>query len=132
VNNVRYEDQPEFATMLDRQDPLANYREQFRFPLHRNGRSPVYLCGNSLGLQPKSTQKFVNDELEHWADYAVEGHFHPDTRWISFPGRAKDGFAELTGAKPTEVVAMNTLTVNLHVLMASFYKPDKARHKIII
>jgi kynureninase len=132
LNSIQYEDQREFATMLDRQDPLANYREQFRFPLQRNGRSPVYLCGNSLGLQPKSAQKFVNDELEHWADYAVEGYFHPDTRWISYPGRAKDGFAELTGAKPTEVVAMNTLTVNLHVLMATFYKPDKTRRKVII
>ena len=129
---MHYRNSREFAAALDREDSLAKYRDLFRFPPERNGRSPVYLCGNSLGLQPRSTRKFVCDELENWANYAVEGHFHPDTRWISYPGRAKAGFAELTGAKPLEVVAMNTLTVNLHVLMASFYKPDSKRYKIVI
>jgi kynureninase len=129
---MQYEDTRKFAITLDDQDPLADFREQFRFPRARNGHSPVYFCGNSLGLQPKSTRNFVNEELENWANYGVEGHFHPDTRWVSYPGRTKNGFAELTGAKPIEVVAMNTLTVNLHVLMASFYKPDNTRHKIII
>ena len=129
---MQYQDQREFAEAEDQADSLAGYRDLFRFPPERNGRSPVYLCGNSLGLQPKSTAKFVGDELENWANYAVEGHFHPDTRWISYPSRAKAGFADLTGAKPLEVVAMNTLTVNLHVLMASFYKPDSKRYKIVI
>ncbi len=129
---MQYEDSREFAASLDQQDALAAYRDKFHFPRTVNGRSCVYLCGNSLGLQPKSTRKFVCDELEHWADYAVEGHFHPDTRWISYPARAKAGFAELLGALPAEVVAMNTLTVNLHVLMASFYRPDNKKHKILI
>lgn len=129
---MRYEDRREFAVEQDSQDALAGYRDSFLFPLELDGRAPVYLCGNSLGLQPKITRQFVCDELDHWADYAVEGHFHPDTRWISYPARAKQGFAALTGAKTSEVVAMNTLTVNLHVLMASFYKPDTDRYKIVI
>ena len=127
-----FEDSREFAQTLDRNDPLASYREKFIFPKEKNGYSPVYLCGNSLGLQPKLAAESVQDELRNWADFAVDGHFHSERPWLSYHRRATAGFAELTGAKPLEVVAMNTLTVNLHILMASFYKPTEPRFKIVI
>jgi len=129
---TNFEDSRRFAQTLDRDDPLASYREQFIFPKEKNGYSPVYLCGNSLGLQPKLTAEFVQDELRNWADFAVDGHFHSERPWLSYHRRATAGFAELTGAKPLEVVAMNTLTVNLHILMASFYRPTETRFKIVI
>ena len=129
---MRFEDSREFAEGLDRTDPLAGWRDEFNFPLEKNGYSPVYLCGNSLGLQPQRAVAFVEKELAAWRDLAVDGHFHSDRPWVSYHRRAADGFAELTGARVSEVVAMNTLTVNLHVLMASFYKPTESRYKIVI
>jgi kynureninase len=129
---TNFEDSREFGQALDRDDPLAKYCEQFIFPKEKNGYSPVYLCGNSLGLQPKLAAKFVQDELRNWADFAVDGHFHSERPWLSYHRRATAGFAKLTGAKPLEVVAMNMLTVNLHILMASFYKPTETRFKIVI
>jgi len=129
---MQYEDNREFAAAQDEADPLAKYRKQFNFPLERDGRAPVYLCGNSLGLQPKLAVQYVEDELRNWKDYAVDGHFHSDRPWISYHRRCAAGFAELTGANDSEVVAMNTLTVNLHLLMASFYRPTSERYKIVI
>jgi kynureninase len=129
---MRFEDSREFAEGLDRTDPLAGRRTEFNFPLEKNGYSPVYLCGNSLGLQPRRAVAFVEHELAAWRDLAVDGHFHSDRPWVSYHRQATDGFAELTGARASEVVAMNTLTVNLHVLMASFYKPTESRYKIVI
>ncbi len=129
---MNFEDNKEFARKLDAQDPLRAFREQFNFPPSRDGNSPVYLCGNSLGLQPKLAEKYVLDELANWANYAVDGHFHSERPWIEYHRHATRGFAELTGSKPSEVIAMNTLTVNLHFLMASFYRPTNARHKILI
>ena len=129
---MRYEDSRDFAAALDRDDPLAGWRDEFSFPRERNGYAPVYLCGNSLGLQPKRAVRFVEEELANWRDYAVDGHFHSDRPWVSYHRQANAGFAELTGAQESEVVAMNTLTVNLHVLMASFYRPTQARYKIVI
>ena len=129
---MRYEDSREFAAAQDIADPLAKYRDQFNFPLERDGRAPVYLCGNSLGLQPKLAVQYVEDELRNWKDYAVDGHFHSDRPWISYHRQCVTGFSSLTGAKSGEVVAMNTLTVNLHLLMASFYRPTKERYKIVI
>ena len=129
---MTFEDSRDFALEMDEQDPLRGFRERFLFPRERNGFSPIYFCGNSLGLQPKLASKFVQDELANWADYAVDGHFHSERPWISYHRRATQGFAELTGANPSEVVAMNTLTVNLHLLMASFYRPTSERYKILI
>jgi kynureninase len=129
---MHYENSRVFAESLDRDDPLAGWRGKFNFPLERNGLSPVYLCGNSLGLQPQRAVRFVEEELANWRDFAVDGHFHSDRPWVSYHRQATAGFAELTGAKEAEVVAMNTLTVNLHVLMASFYKPTDSRFKIVI
>ena len=129
---MNYEDSREFAAALDQADPLAGYREQFNFPLSRDKRAPVYLCGNSLGLQPKLAAQYVAEELQNWGDYAVDGHFHSSRPWISYHRQCAAGFATLTGAKVSEVVAMNTLTVNLHLLMASFYRPTNERYKIVI
>ena len=129
---MNYEDRHEFAASLDREDPLAPFRDRFHFPRARHNYSPIYLCGNSLGLQPLLAKTYVQRELTNWADFAVDGHFHSDTPWISYHRRAAGGFAELTGAKTSEVVAMNTLTVNLHILMASFYRPTENRYKIVI
>lgn len=129
---MRFEDGREFASRLDREDPLAGWRNAFNFPPERDGLSPVYFCGNSLGLQPKRAVEFVEKELAAWRDLAVDGHFHSDRPWVSYHRQARAGFAELTGAEPHEVVAMNTLTVNLHVLMASFFRPTSERYKIVI
>lgn len=129
---MTFDDSREFAASCDQADKLAGFRAQFNFPPERNGHAPVYLCGNSLGLQPKLAAQYVRDELDNWATYAVDGHFHSERPWLSYHRQATDGFAELTGALPTEVVAMNTLTVNLHLLMASFYRPDRERYKIVI
>ena len=129
---MKYADSREYATAQDSTDPLAVFRDQFNFPLQRDGRDPVYLCGNSLGLQPKLAAQFVHNELRNWKDYAVDGHFHSDTPWISYHRRCAGGFAELTGALESEVVAMNTLTVNLHLLMTTFYRPTTKRSKIVI
>lgn len=129
---MQFEDTREFAVALDRSDPLAHFREQFNFPRERDGRAPVYFCGNSLGLQPKLAVDYVQQELRHWQDYAVDGHFHSERPWITYHQLATEGFASLAGAEPGEVVAMNTLTVNLHLLMASFYRPDAVRRKIVI
>jgi kynureninase len=129
---IEFEDSPEFAAKLDAEDPLREFRARFNFPLERNGYSPVYLCGNSLGLQPRLAEKYVREELEHWRDYAVDGHFHSNRPWLSYHRLAVDGFVALTGAKADEVIAMNTLTVNLHLLMASFYRPGPTRYKIVI
>ncbi len=129
---MQYEDSRDFARALDDEDALAPFRERFNFPRQRDGRSPVYFCGNSLGLQPELAAEYVRDELANWKDFAVDGHFHSDRPWMTYHRLAADGFAELTGSTAAQVVAMNTLTVNLHILMASFYRPTGKRSKIVI
>ncbi|HRW99710.1 MAG TPA: kynureninase [Cyclobacteriaceae bacterium] len=128
---MKFENSLAFARKLDRQDPLALRRKDFEVPRH-NGKSVVYFVGNSLGLQPKTTRKFVNEELDDWASLAVEGHFHGKRPWLYYHKFSKKVLAKLVGAKPLEVVAMNQLTVNLHLMMVSFYRPTKKRFKIII
>ena len=122
----------EFAQSLDESDPLRGFRDQFNFPDDRGGRRNVYVCGNSLGLQPKIAVQYVTEVLTDWARLGVEGHFHASRPWLEYHRLASGGFATLTGAHEQEVVAMNTLTVNLHVLMATFYRPDAERNKIVI
>jgi kynureninase len=129
---MTFEDSRAYAAAQDGADVLAGFRERFYFPRVRNGHTPVYLCGNSLGLQPKRAAQYVSEELAKWRDRAVDGHFQGDRPWLRFHSGATAGFAALTGAAPDEVVAMNTLTVNLHLLMASFYRPTAARYKILI
>src|SRR5262249_33502591 len=112
------------------QDPLRPHRSKFLFP-KVNGKTAIYFAGNSLGLQPKSTKKFVNEELEDWARLGVEGHFHSRRPWLNYHQFSKKSLAKLAGAKASEVVAMNQLTVNLHVMMTSFYRPIPTRFKIL-
>ncbi|MEX2496331.1 MAG: kynureninase [Woeseia sp.] len=120
------------ALSLDQDDPLAQFRQRFNYPSGQRERRPVYLCGHSLGLQPKTAARFVQEELEDWATLGVEGHFRARRPWLPYHRFATSGLAALTGARDEEVVAMNTLTVNLHLLMASFYRPTATRHKILI
>lgn len=120
----------DFAKSLDAQDGLASYRNEFLFPQH-NGQDVIYFVGNSLGLQPKRTQKFVGEVMSDWANMAVEGHFYAEKPWWDYHERFAGPLSKIVGAKPSEVAVMNTLTVNLHLLMVSFYRPTKARYKII-
>jgi kynureninase len=120
-----------FAREMDDADVLSSYRGHFLIPKH-NGKDVVYLCGNSLGLQPKAAQQYLQEELNDWATHGVEGHFLAKRPWFAYHTFFTDSLARIVGAKPAEVVAMNTLTVNLHLLMLSFYKPTKQRYKIIM
>lgn len=122
----------QYARQQDEKDPLKSYREQFHLPMQANGKPYVYLCGNSLGLQPKSTAKYLNQELEDWKNLGVEGHFHAKNPWMPYHEFLTEKMAKIVGAKPIEVVVMNTLSVNLHLLMASFYRPTAERYKILI
>jgi kynureninase len=127
---MNYSNTPDFAQTMDQADPLKQYREQFYFPQF-GGKDVIYLTGNSLGLQPKRTQDYILDELEDWASFGVEGHFHARKPWLSYHEQFAEPLANLVGAKPSEVVAMNQLTVNLHLLLISFYRPSKERFKIL-
>lgn len=120
----------ETAKELDLQDELSSFRSRFLLP-QLNGKDAIYLCGNSLGLQPKSTAASIQQELDDWAQLGVEGHVHGRRPWLSFHEMFAAPLARLTGAKEHEVVAMNALTVNLHLLMISFYRPTEKRFRII-
>ena len=121
----------QFAREMDDADSLASYREQFLFPKH-NKKDAIYLCGNSLGLQPKEARNIIEQELNDWAEFGVEGHFQAKRPWFAYHTFFTESLAKLVGANVKEVVAMNTLTVNLHLLMLSFYRPTKQRYKIIM
>ncbi len=127
---MRFENNLSFAKALDREDGLKPFRDKFYIPIV-NGKDSIYFTGNSLGLQPKTTQEYVLDELEDWANYGVEGHFHARNPWVSYHEMFPELLTEIIGATPEEIVVMNQLTVNLHVLMTSFYRPTKERYKII-
>ncbi len=119
------------ARQLDAEDSLRDYRQQFYFPQHE-GRDTIYLCGNSLGLQPKGVEEALLKELAHWRQYGVEGHFNGDLPWMYYHRFLQEQSAAVVGAKHDEVVVMNTLTTNLHLLMVSFYRPTPSRYKIIM
>lgn len=121
----------QYARELDDADTLSHYRDQFLFPKHE-GKSAIYLCGNSLGLQPKQAKDLLLEELDGWATHGVEGHFNARRPWFAYHTFFTESLASLIGANSKEVVAMNTLTVNLHLLMLSFYRPTKKRYKIIM
>lgn len=127
---MQFENTLAFAQNLDKEDSLAGYRDQFIFP-KVNGEEVIYFTGNSLGLQPRSAKKYVDEVMEDWASLAVEGHFHADKSWWDYHERFSGKLAKVVGAKPSEVTVMNTLTVNLHLLMVSFYRPTQKRFKII-
>ncbi|RYD55221.1 MAG: kynureninase [Sphingobacteriales bacterium] len=121
----------EYAQGLDQVDIMFPFRERFLFPQH-DGKDVRYFCGNSLGLQPKSVSYLMQQELEDWARYGVEGHFQARHPWFSYHHLFTERLTKIVGAKPNEVVAANTLTVNLHLLMISFYRPQNGRYKIIM
>ncbi len=121
----------DFAIAMDERDPLKDYRERFLFPKGPGGNC-VYLCGHSLGLQPKAAGAYVEQELRDWAELGVEAHFGGKNPWMPYHRLLTEKTAVLVGAKPIEVVVMNSLTVNLHLMMASFYRPTPGRHKIVV
>ncbi|MEI2739981.1 MAG: kynureninase [Chitinophagaceae bacterium] len=125
-----YQNTLEFARKLDANDPLKHFREMFYIPI-MFGKEAIYFTGNSLGLQPKRTQDYVVDELEDWASLGVEGHFHARNPWMPYHEIFPRQLSKIIGCKENEVVVMNQLTVNLHLLMVSFYRPAKQRYKII-
>src|SRR6218665_3544903 len=127
---MNIQDTIEFAKSLDRVDPLRSFRSKFHIP-KVNGKESIYLIGNSLGLQPKTTKQFINEELEDWAQLGGEGHVHSRRPWLYYHKFAKKSLAAIVGAKQSEVVAMNQLTVNLHLMMVSFYRPTKTKYKIL-
>ena len=122
----------DFAVAMDERDPLAPFRRRFCFPKPKNSNPCLYLCGHSLGLQPKSATEYIQQELKDWADLGVEGHFRGRSPWMPYHRLLTGQTATLVGAEPAEVVVMNSLTVNLHLMMASFYRPTRQRHKILL
>ncbi|MVN91892.1 kynureninase [Mucilaginibacter aquatilis] len=128
---MEFQNTAQFAAQLDAQDPLNSFREQFLIPKH-NGNDAIYLCGNSLGLQPKTTQQYIGDKLNEWHHLAVEGWFQGDSPWLDYHKQLLPALADIVGAKPAEVTVMNSLTINLHLLMVSFYQPKNGRYKILM
>lgn len=128
---MNFENTLAFAQSLDQADPLRELRQDFLFP-QQNGKPFIYLCGNSLGLQPKAAREVLNTQLNNWENLAVEGWFEGETPWMFYHKELKKLMAPIVGASVAEVCPMNTLTVNLHLLMVSFYKPNTKRYKIIM
>ncbi|GFD76042.1 kynureninase [Tenacibaculum sp. KUL113] len=122
----------DYAQQQDKEDKLAHLRAQFHIPKDPKGNDWLYFTGNSLGLQPKQTQQYIQQELDDWAKYGVEGHFEARNPWMPYHEFLTNSMAKIVGAKPLEVVVMNTLTTNLHLLMVSFYQPTKTKYKIVI
>jgi kynureninase len=127
---MNFENTLAFAKNLDSKDILKHFRERFYIPQH-NGKDSIYFTGNSLGLQPKTVKEYVNQELDDWAKLGVEGHFHAKNPWLSYHEIFPKQLSKIVGCLQDEVVVMNQLTVNLHLLMVSFYRPTKQRYKII-
>jgi len=132
VTHLPYQTGQEFAAAMDSSDPLADFRHRFHIPKTESGEDCIYVCGHSLGLQPKTAKVYLEQELADWARLGVEGHFHGKNPWMPYHRLLTEQTAELVGAQPAEVVVMNSLTVNLHLMMASFYRPTPQRHKILI
>ena len=128
----KFEASPAYAGELDTHDPLKGSREKFFVPKTPDGSEAIYFTGNSLGLQPKTTRDYVVQELSDWEVLAVEGHLHAKNPWLPYHEFLAENMASVVGALPIETVVMNSLTVNLHLMMVSFYRPDERRRKIII
>ncbi len=129
---MTYQNSLEFAQTCDKKDSLNPFRNQFHFPKTKQGKNKIYLCGNSLGLQPKSTSDYIQQELEDWSEFGVDGHTDAKNPWMPYHEFLSKPMAEIVGAKESEVIIMNTLSVNLHLMMVSFYQPTSKRHKIVI
>jgi len=130
MSTTAYQFSESFARAMDAQDPLRNYRSNFHFP-KIEGQEAIYFCGNSLGLQPKPTEAYIQRELQNWAEKAVDGHFYGEDAWYHIRKKSKPALAHIVGAHEHEVVAMNNLSTNLHLLMVSFYRPTAGKFKII-
>jgi kynureninase len=128
---MNFENTLSFSQELDLHDPLRDMRGEYLFPMH-DSKEFIYLCGNSLGLQPKVAREVLNTQLNNWQNLAVEGWFEGDSPWMFYHKELKNLIAPIVGAKVTEVCPMNTLTVNLHLLMVSFYRPTSKRFKIVM
>jgi kynureninase len=122
----------DFALQLEAEDPLRHFREKFHLPLGKDGKPLIYFAGNSLGLMPKAARQGVEQELDDWAKLAVDAHLNAKTPWYSYHETLREPTGRLVGAKPVEVICMNSLTVNLHLMMATFYRPTKSRFKILM
>lgn len=122
----------EYAKQQDAKDPLSSFRKKFHIPKNTSGEELVYLCGNSLGLQPRITSDYIKEELTDWASLGVEGHTQGKHPWLPYHEFLTENMAKIVGAKPSEVVVMNTLTTNLHLMMVSFYQPTKTKYKIVV
>jgi kynureninase len=129
---MQFSTKEDFARQLDVDDPLRRFRNKFCVPLGKDGQQVIYFAGNSLGLMPKSARKIVDDELDNWAQLGVDAHHATGTPWYSYHEALRESTARLAGAKPVEVICMNSLTVNLHLMMATFYRPTKSRFKVLM
>src|SRR5881396_3195257 len=129
---VNFSTDEDFALQLDAEDPLRDFREKFHLPLGKDGKPVIYFAGNSLGLMPKTARAIVEEELDNWARLGVDAHHATGTPWYSYHEALRDPTARLAGAKPVEVICMNSLTVNLHLMIATFYRPTKSRSKILM
>lgn len=132
TSEIAYQPDEAYARKRDADDPLASYRDRFLIPARPDGSPVIYLCGNSLGLQPKTVRAAVEQELADWATLAVDAHFKGANPWYSYHEMFRESGARLVGGVPGEVVMMNGLTVNLHLMMATFYRPTRERFKILM
>src|SRR5437016_3959826 len=130
--SISFSADEDFAQKLDAEDPLRHFREKFHLPLGKDGKPLIYFAGNSLGLMPKAARKIVAQELDNWAELAVDAHHRAGTPWYSYHETLREPTARLIGAQPNEVICMNSLTVNLHLMMSTFYRPTKSRFKILM
>src|SRR5947199_776610 len=122
----------QFALQLDSEDPLRHFRQKFHLPLGKDDRPLIYFAGNSLGLMPIAARAIVEEELDNWAKLGVDAHHAAGTPWYTYHEALREPTARLVGAKPLEVICMNSLTVNLHLMMATFYRPTKSHFKILM
>ena len=122
----------QFALQLDSEDPLRHFQQKFHLPLGKDNKPLIYFAGNSLGLMPKAARAIVEEELDNWAKLGVDAHLATGTPWYTYHEALREPTARLVGAKPLEVICMNSLTVNLHLMMATFYRPTKSRFKILM
>ncbi len=129
---TKFDNTLESARLLDKNDELSAYRDYFHIPKNKQNQDVIYLAGNSLGLAPKICSEYINEVLSDWRDYGVEGHFKAKNAWMPYHELVTEGLSNLTKAVPNEVVAMNSLTVNLHLMLVSFYRPNSNRYKILI
>ncbi len=131
-NGMNFKTDIDFAQLLDQEDTLQKFRFSFHIPKQKNGKDFLYFCGNSLGLQPVSVQQILLEELEDWKNLGVEGHFHARRPWMPYHELFNEKLSKVVGALPEEIVVMNTLTTNLHLMMVSFYRPTREKYKIVI